>query len=90
MATEDIVSTIMATLRELHPELPEPARVNLELDLRRMEPVPTKKKVKSNEARPRPPIATRRTPTPRTERSPRGEREPLGFAELGNGFNKRK
>ena len=37
MANKDIVSSIMANLRELHPELPERARVKLELDLRRME-----------------------------------------------------
>jgi hypothetical protein len=36
MATKHTVSRIMANLRELHPELPERARVNLELDLRRM------------------------------------------------------
>jgi hypothetical protein len=36
MDNKDIVAAIMAKLRELHPELPEQARVNLELDLRRM------------------------------------------------------
>ena len=36
MTTKDTVSRIMANLRELHPELPEQARVNLELDLRRI------------------------------------------------------
>ena len=36
MDNKDIVATIMAKLQELHPELPERARVNLELDLRRM------------------------------------------------------
>ncbi len=36
MDNKDIVAAIMARLRELHPELPEGARVNLELDLRRM------------------------------------------------------
>ena len=36
MGNEDIVAAIMATLRELHPDLPERARVNLELDLLRM------------------------------------------------------
>ena len=36
MDNKDIVAAIMARLRELHPELPERARVNLELDLRRM------------------------------------------------------
>ena len=35
MVNKDIVSSIMANLREFHPELPERARVKLELDLRR-------------------------------------------------------
>lgn len=89
MANEDIVSSIMANLRELHPELPERARANLELDLRRMESAPTTN-VKERETRPRWATATRRTPTPRTDRSPRGERESLGFADLGKKFNQGK
>ena len=36
MANNDIVANIMTNLREHHPELPERARVKLELDLRRM------------------------------------------------------
>ena len=36
MNNKDIVAAIMAKLWELHPELPERARVNLELDLRRI------------------------------------------------------
>ena len=36
MDNKEIVAAIMAKLRELHPELPERACVNLELDLRRM------------------------------------------------------
>ena len=36
MTNKDIVAAIMAKLQELHPELPEQARVNLELDLRRI------------------------------------------------------
>jgi hypothetical protein len=36
MDNKDIVAAIMAKLLELHPELPERARVNLELDLRRI------------------------------------------------------
>ena len=36
MDNKDIVAAIMARLQELHPELPEGARMNLELDLRRM------------------------------------------------------
>ena len=36
MVNKDIVSSIMANLREFHPELPERARVKLEFDLRRM------------------------------------------------------
>jgi hypothetical protein len=99
MATKDTVSRIMANLRELHPELPERARVNLELDLRRMESAPND--VKEKETRPRSATATRRTPTPQTDRPiafralekgrvrplPRGEREPLGFADLRKWFN---
>ena len=89
MANKDIVSSIMAALREFHPELPEHARVNLELDLRRMESVPTTN-VKEKETRPHSTTATRRPPTPRTDVSPRSEREPLGFAALGEGFNQRR
>ena len=36
MTKKDIVAAIMANLLELHPELPERARVNLELELRRI------------------------------------------------------
>ena len=36
MTNKDLVAAIMAKLQELHPELPEQARVNLELDLRRI------------------------------------------------------
>ena len=92
MANKDIVSSIMANLRELHPELPEQARVNLELDLRRMESArPAGRSRFSIRAStwdaPPAATATRRPPTPRTDVSPRSEREPLGFADLGEGFN---
>ena len=47
MNNKDIVAAIMAKLRELHPELPEQARVNLELDLRRIgRPQPLRKKMR--------------------------------------------
>ena len=41
MAKDDIVSSIMANLRDLHPELPDRARLKVELDLRPMESAPT-------------------------------------------------
>ena len=66
MDNEDIVSSIMANLRALHPELPEPARVNLELDLRRIESTP-RTNAKESETRPRSATATRQMPTPRTK-----------------------
>ncbi len=71
MATKDTVSRIMANLRELHPDLPERARVNLELDLRLMESATTNVK----EKRTRPRSATCRASTSQPDRSPRGERE---------------
>ena len=88
MDNEDIVSSIMANLRVLHPELPERACVNLELDLRSIVSALTIN-VEKNETQPRSATATRRTPTPRTDISPRSEREPLGFADLRKGFDQR-
>ena len=86
MANNDIVANIMANLRELHPELTEGARVKLEWDLRRLgrrQPLGQEEK--------RTAIGdSNRSPTPRADRSPRGDREPLGFADLGEGFNPRR
>jgi hypothetical protein len=48
MVNKDIVAAIMAKLQELHPELPEGARVILELDLQRIgrrQPLPQKRRV---------------------------------------------
>ena len=70
MADNDIVTNIMANLREHHPELTERARVKLEWDLRRL---------------------ARRQPLGQEEkRTGIGDREPLGFANLGEGFNRRR
>ena len=88
MDNKDIVAAIMAKLRELHPELPKQARLNLELDLRRMGRRQLLRQEKSRD-RDRQQQHVGRRQRERTNRQI-GERESLGFADLGKGFNQGK
>ena len=88
MVNKDIVPSIMAKLLELHPDLPERARVKLELDLHRMGRRQLLRQEKSRD-RDRQQQHVRRRQRERTDRQI-GERESLGFADLGKGFNQGK
>ena len=82
MADQDIVSSIMAKLRELHPELPDHARVNLEMDLRQMLQRHPLRQKKTREGDRQQQHFERR----RRARTNRHEGAPLGFAELIKGL----